>query len=229
MKIVLEITDQEAKTLVKALSKSEEEIANRVEKQISKRLEKKKQEEKVKRGKMSEEELHKRFKERGFIGFYVKEQKATDALFGDIKDIDCDELFEELVDKDKRGLEMFTIYYDLGISCRAIGEEYDVSEGRVGQIIAATGNRVIRTAQQIGSAKRIERLKEAKNLEELRIGECGFSVRTFNCLKRAEVRTIGDITSKTLDEMMRVRNLGKKSLKEITDWLERYGLKLKEE
>ena len=46
-----------------------------------------------------------------------------------------------------------------------------------------------------------------KTIEELE-----FSVRSFNCLKRAGINTVGDLISKSPEEMMRVRNLGKKSL-----------------
>lgn len=47
------------------------------------------------------------------------------------------------------------------------------------------------------------------------IEDLDFSVRTYNCLKRASINTIGDLVNKTEDEMMKVRNLGKKSLDEV--------------
>lgn len=50
------------------------------------------------------------------------------------------------------------------------------------------------------------------------------SVRSFNCLKRAGINTVGDLISKSPEEMMRVRNLGKKSLEEVIAKLEEYGL-----
>ena len=56
------------------------------------------------------------------------------------------------------------------------------------------------------------------------IEELDFSVRSFNCLKRAGINTVGDLINKSPDEMMRVRNLGKKSLEEVIAKLEEYGL-----
>lgn len=56
------------------------------------------------------------------------------------------------------------------------------------------------------------------------IDELDFSVRSFNCLKRAGINTVGDLINKTPDEMMRVRNLGKKSLEEVIAKLDEYGL-----
>jgi DNA-directed RNA polymerase subunit alpha len=56
------------------------------------------------------------------------------------------------------------------------------------------------------------------------IEELDLSVRSFNCLKRAGINTVDDLINKSPDEMMRVRNLGKKSLEEVIVKLESYGL-----
>ncbi|MFA6843031.1 MAG: DNA-directed RNA polymerase subunit alpha [Bacilli bacterium] len=50
---------------------------------------------------------------------------------------------------------------------------------------------------------------------DMKISELELSVRSFNCLRRADISTVGDLTKKTAEEMMKVRNLGRKSLKEI--------------
>lgn len=63
---------------------------------------------------------------------------------------------------------------------------------------------------------------------ETAIEDMDFSVRTYNCLKRAAINTVGDLTSKTEDEMMRVRNLGRKSLDEVIQKLEEHELGLAE-
>ena len=55
---------------------------------------------------------------------------------------------------------------------------------------------------------------------ELTIEELDLSVRSFNCLKRANINTVEDLISKTEDEMMKVRNLGRKSLEEVINKLE---------
>ncbi len=64
---------------------------------------------------------------------------------------------------------------------------------------------------------------------EMTIEELDLSVRSFNCLKRAGIDTVGDLTNRTQDEMIKVRNLGKKSLEEVIQKLETMGLSLKKE
>ncbi len=58
------------------------------------------------------------------------------------------------------------------------------------------------------------------------IEDMDLSVRSYNCLKRANIHTIEDLTKKTEDEMLKVRNLGRKSLDEVILKLESYGLSL---
>ena len=62
---------------------------------------------------------------------------------------------------------------------------------------------------------------------EMSIEELELSVRSFNCLKRASINTVEELTRKTEEEMMKVRNLGKKSLDEVKQKLEELGLGLK--
>ena len=64
---------------------------------------------------------------------------------------------------------------------------------------------------------------------ELTIEELDLSVRSFNCLKRANINTVEDLISKTEDEMMKVRNLGRKSLVEVINKLAMMGLSLADE
>ena len=64
---------------------------------------------------------------------------------------------------------------------------------------------------------------------ELTIEELDLSVRSFNCLKRANINTVEDLISKTEDEMMKVRNLGRKSLEEVINKLSMMGLSLADE
>ena len=65
-------------------------------------------------------------------------------------------------------------------------------------------------------------------LLEMTIEEMDLSVRSFNCLKRAGILTVADLTKKTEDDMLKVRNLGKKSLDEVIGKIQSYGLKLKD-
>ena len=64
---------------------------------------------------------------------------------------------------------------------------------------------------------------------EMTIEELDLSVRSFNCLKRAGINTVEDLTNKTEDEMMKVRNLGRKSLEEVIAKLDSLGFKLTKE
>ena len=64
---------------------------------------------------------------------------------------------------------------------------------------------------------------------EMTIEELDLSVRSFNCLKRANINTVEDLISKTEDEMMKVRNLGRKSLEEVMNKLNMMGLSLAKE
>lgn len=59
------------------------------------------------------------------------------------------------------------------------------------------------------------------------IEDLDLSVRSYNCLKRAGIQTVEELTQRTEDEMMRVRNLGKKSLKEVKDKIYDLGLSFK--
>ncbi len=71
-----------------------------------------------------------------------------------------------------------------------------------------------------------EETKKEKVLE-MTIEELDMSVRSFNCLKRAGIDTVEDLTNKTEEEMIKVRNLGKKSLEEVIQKLHSLGLELK--
>lgn len=64
---------------------------------------------------------------------------------------------------------------------------------------------------------------------EMTIEELDLSVRSFNCLKRANINTVEDLISKTQDEMIKVRNLGRKSLEEVEHKLAMMGLSLADE
>jgi len=64
---------------------------------------------------------------------------------------------------------------------------------------------------------------------ETSIDDLDFSVRAYNCLKRAGINTLGDLTAKSEVEMMKIRNLGKKSLKEVIDKIKDMGLRFRED
>ena len=136
---------------------------------------------------------------------------------------------------------------------------YEVENARVGQdanydklIMDVQTNGSIRPEEAMALASKIliEHLNIVTNLSEIAdvtgimnakqedsklkkletsIDDLDFSVRAYNCLKRANVNTLGDLTEKTELEMMKIRNLGKKSLKEVIDKIKDMGLRFRDE
>ena len=136
---------------------------------------------------------------------------------------------------------------------------YEVEDARVGQsenydklIIDVWTNSSIKPEEAIALASRIliEHLEIVANVSnianvtglmkekeedpkvkalETPIEELDFSVRAYNCLKRAGVHTLQDLVNKSDAEVMKIRNLGKKSLKEVLDKVKELDLNLKEE
>ena len=76
----------------------------------------------------------------------------------------------------------------------------------------------------------IEKTEDNKSKElETPIEDLDFSVRTFNCLKRANIKTLKDLVDKKQSDFTKIRNLGKKSLKEVLDKIKDMGLTLRDE
>ena len=74
----------------------------------------------------------------------------------------------------------------------------------------------------------VEKEEEQKDkILEMSIEELDLSVRSYNCLKRANINTVEELINKSEDDMMKVRNLGKKSLKEVGNKLDELGLSLR--
>jgi DNA-directed RNA polymerase subunit alpha len=73
----------------------------------------------------------------------------------------------------------------------------------------------------------VEIMVEKEKFLEMTIEELDISVRSYNCLKRAGINTVEELANKSEDDMMKVRNLGKKSLEEVIQKLEELGLRLK--
>jgi len=83
-------------------------------------------------------------------------------------------------------------------------------------------------SETIGSKSTVVEKAETQRdkVLEMTIEELDLSVRSFNCLKRANINTVEDLISKTEDEMIKVRNLGRKSLEEVIHKLAMMGLAL---
>ncbi len=69
--------------------------------------------------------------------------------------------------------------------------------------------------------------EESDKVLEMNIDELELSVRSYNCLKRAQINTVEELVNKSEEEMMKVRNLGRKSLEEVINKLEELGLGFK--
>lgn len=136
---------------------------------------------------------------------------------------------------------------------------YEVETARVGQDanydklvmeVHTNGSLKPEEAMALGAKIIIEHLNIVTNLSELAdttgvmsakqedsklkrletsIDDLDFSVRAYNCLKRANINTLGDLVEKSELEMMKIRNLGKKSLKEVIDKIKDMGLKFRDE
>ena len=73
----------------------------------------------------------------------------------------------------------------------------------------------------------VEKAADSKDkMLELTIEELDLSVRSFNCLKRANINNVEDLISRTGEDMMKVRNMGRKSLEEVQNKLAMMGLSL---
>ncbi len=136
---------------------------------------------------------------------------------------------------------------------------YSVENVRVGQYsdrekltVTVETNETIKPSDAISWAAKlmsdllrlfVDLSEEAKNAEivvekeenkkekvlEMTIEELDLSVRSYNCLKRAAINTVEDLTNKSEEEMMKVRNLGRKSLEEVINKLNALGLVLKKD
>ena len=83
------------------------------------------------------------------------------------------------------------------------------------------------SAEASGSEIMVEKAGDGKDkILEMTIEELDLSVRSFNCLKRANINTVEDLISKTEEDMMKVRNLGRKSLEEVVAKLQSLGFAL---
>lgn len=86
-------------------------------------------------------------------------------------------------------------------------------------------------SETVGSKSTVVEKSEAHRdkVLEMTIEEMDLSVRSFNCLKRAGINTVEDLINRTEDDMMKVRNLGRKSLEEVINKLSAMGLALASE
>ncbi len=82
------------------------------------------------------------------------------------------------------------------------------------------------TKKDIFTEKEVDKKEKVM---EMTIEELDLSVRSYNCLKRAGINTVQELTQKTEEDMMKVRNLGRKSLEEVQEKLRELGLSLRKD
>ena len=125
---------------------------------------------------------------------------------------------EQITDYDKLTLEVWT---DGTISAKE-------AVSLAAKILNRQLNHFVELSDEVGSTEIMEKKEDTgrDKVLEMTIEELDLSVRAFNCLKRAGVNSVGDLINKSPDEMMKVRNLGKKSLEEVISKLEALGFNL---
>ncbi|MEG2295737.1 MAG: DNA-directed RNA polymerase subunit alpha, partial [Oscillospiraceae bacterium] len=128
---------------------------------------------------------------------------------------------EQITDYDKLTIEVWT---DGTISAK---EAVSLSA----KILNRQLNHFVELSDEVHSTEIVDRKEESgkEKILEMTIEELDLSVRAFNCLKRAGVNTVNDLIGKSSDDMMKVRNLGKKSLEEVIAKLEFLGFDLSSE
>jgi DNA-directed RNA polymerase subunit alpha len=147
---------------------------------------------------------------------------AIDSIFTPITKVRYDvekTRVDENVDYDKLTLEVWTNNVISPVDAVSLASKFLIQHFEVTSKL----NQFI--SEQDYMYEREEKVQN-KKLEK-KIEELDLSVRSYNCLKRAGINTIGELTQKTEEEIMRVRNLGRKSLKEVVNKLRELGLDLR--
>ncbi len=128
---------------------------------------------------------------------------------------------EQITDYDKLTIEVWT---DGTISAKE-------AVSLAAKILNRQLNHFVDLSDETFSTEILEKKEDSgkEKALEMTIEELDLSVRAFNCLKRAGVNTVGDLVKKSPEEMMKVRNLGKKSLEEVISKLQSLGFDLSRE
>ena len=146
---------------------------------------------------------------------------AVDAIYTPVERVNMiveDTRVGQVTDFDKLTLEVFTngaLAPDEAVSLAA-----SVLKAHLELFIEMSDN--ARTIEVMTETEEDEKAK----VMEMNIDELELSVRSYNCLKRAGINTVEELCSKTQDDMMKVRNLGRKSLEEVLAKLKELGLSL---
>ena len=112
-----------------------------------------------------------------------------------------------------------------GVDARVVGLDRDLGTGAGS---ARNADDLDDAVVDFGNFAFEEAADETEKTLEMTIEDLDLSVRSFNCLKRAGITTVADLVEKSEDEMMRVRNLGRKSLDEVKKKLDELHLSLRQ-
>lgn len=149
---------------------------------------------------------------------------AVDSIFTPVLKVNYtveDTRVEQITDYDKLKLEVWT---DGTISAKE-------AVGLAAKILNRQLNHFVNLSDDVDATEILEQREEEEvdKTLEMTIEELDLSVRAFNCLKRAGINTVQSLVDKTPSDMMKVRNLGKKSLEEVIEKLEALGYSLASE
>ena len=132
---------------------------------------------------------------------------------------------------DFTGGNLFQLKYnDKQITLTEINDNLDKLSEKLPQV--NSNSRKVQISEDGTVILRVPELKEEDKKEKILerpIEELELSVRSFNCLKRSGISTVGDLACKSENDMMKVKNLGKKSLDEVIAKLHELGLNLRNE
>ena len=149
-------------------------------------------------------------------------------------------VLHSLTERERRILDF---RYKDGLTFEEIGKHFCVTRERIRQIHAKSLRKLHRPdrlnylkygvsgviARQTETAREaaLASLPKQDKPEDITLEELGLSVRSYNCLKRAGMDTLREVSEMTFDELCHVRNLGKRSIDEICAVLTNYGIRLK--
>jgi len=149
-----------------------------------------------------------------------------DSLFSPVRRVSYDveaARVGQRTDYDKLTLDVTT---DGSVDPReAIGEAAEIL---IRQLAIFTDIDKIEGLAEAGAEAEVE-APQAHGMENFPIEELELGVRSYNCLKRVGIETIGDLVTKSEDELAAIPNFGKKSIEEVRETLAAHGLNLKDE
>lgn len=140
-----------------------------------------------------------------------------------------EEDLSNLTEREREVLKMRSglFYCNKPYTLEEVGKVLGVTRERIRQI-EAKAIRKIYYGQRKQRLNQVNEISKEVITDNTLVEDLGLSVRSYRCLKRGNIHTVGELTIKTENELRRIRNMGSKSLKEIIQKLEERGLYLKD-